>query len=92
MRLKLTSIFFTANVSRGGVPYLRLKGYPLLLLLGFLCGVVLHVQEIPKACQHQSKQHEVECPRCGLDEFVSSLQQHAFYACKVFRPDEMVHC
>ncbi len=92
MRLELTSIFFTANISGCRVPHLRLKRYPLLLLLCFLCRVVLRVQEIPESRQHQSKQHEVECPRRGLDEFVSSLNQDPFNARQVFRPDEMVHC
>jgi hypothetical protein len=92
MRLELTSIFFTANVSRGRVPYLRLERYPLLLVLDFLRGVVLRVQEIPKSRNHQPKQHEVEYPRCGLDEFVSSLEEDSFNSGHVFRSDEMVHC
>ena len=92
MRLELTSIFFTANISGCRVPHLRLERYTLLLLLGFLCRVVLRVQEIPKSRQYQSKQHEVEYPRCGLDEFVPSLNQNPFNARQVFRPDEMVHC
>ncbi len=92
MRLELTSILFTANISSCRVPHLRLKRYPLLLLLGFLCRVVLRVQEIPKPRQYQPKQHQVEYPRCGLDEFVSSLQQNAFDTGHILRPDEMVHC
>jgi hypothetical protein len=92
MRLELTSIFFTANVSRRRVPHLWLEWYTLLLLLGFLCAVVLRVQEIPKSGQHHPKQHEVEYPRCGLDEFVSSLEEDSFNARHILRSDEMVHC
>ena len=92
MRLELTSIFFTANVSRCRVPHLGFKWNPLLLLLGFLCRVVLRVQEIPKPCQYQPKQHEVEYPRCGLDEVVSSLNENTFNARQIFTSDEMIHC
>ena len=92
MRLELTSIFFTANVSRCRVPHLWFERYPFLLLLEFLCRVVLRVQEVPKTCNHQTKQHEVEYPRCCLDEFVSSLEKNPFNAGHVFRSYEMVHC
>jgi hypothetical protein len=71
----LASILFTANVSRGAIPHLRLKGDPLLLLLfGDGRGLVLDVKEIPKASEHKEEKEPVKQHAGLLDELVLALQ------------------
>jgi hypothetical protein len=55
-------------------------------------GLMLDIEKVPKAPQDQYEQHEVEKPRCGLREFVATLEQAVFNSTEVETIDEMVHC
>jgi hypothetical protein len=89
----LTSILFTAKVSRGTVPHLRLKGNSLVFVFLFNCsGLVLDVQEIPKPSKDEDEEYPVKKHAGLLDELILAFQKRALDPSHVEDTHEMVHC